>query len=573
MEPSPIIARLLAARGIRPEAYEEFFDPSLKRLVPPTNLPGVSTAVQLILDHVKRQREIVVFGDYDVDGVCACAILATVLRRLVATVYPFIPRRFSEGYGMTPASIARLLGEHPNVSLVITVDNGITSPAEVAMLKEKGVSVIVTDHHLPGGRIPDADAIVNPRVASAAGCEELCGSGVAFFLASALVAEAVARGMYNGQKFGGPLLVMAGLATVADLMPLTGQNRVITSQSLAMFRKFAPMGLQELLARAARRTSDRITAKDYAYILGPRINAAGRMDDALKAYYLIMSTSRETARRRAVFVDSYNTARKTEEQKMLEEARAQIPDPVPAAVVVGGEDWSSGVAGIVAARIMEEVRVPVAVVTCDHGSARAPDGYNVNEALSACRETLGRYGGHAAAGGFTLRPGCLEAFRALFAEVCAAQREANAAKIEASLEPNPEVWIEPGDINMDLYGELQMLEPFGEGNPEPLFGIRDVTLSSIRILGADGRHASFEFHNRDIPRAVWWNAGERIDELRSHSAGRFDIIFTIFLSDYGPTPRLELSLLDIRPHSAVVLTSSDQETTIVPAEHSASSAE
>lgn len=548
MEVHPIIARLLAARGILPDAYEAFFDPSLKRLAEPFDIPGVKAAVDVILGHVGEGREIIVFGDYDADGVCACAILVTTLRRLGATVDAFIPHRFAEGYGMTSASIARLRREHPAVSLVITVDNGISAPAEVADLREKGIAVVVTDHHLPGDVVPNADALVDPRVASAPGCEGLCGSGVAFFLASALVTEAVARGIYSGEKFGGPLLVLAGLATVADLMPLTDQNRIIASQAISRFRTLAPVGLRELLDRAARRPIDCITSRDFAFLLAPRINAAGRIDDALKAYELIMASSRESAREQAVFVDSFNSARKNEELRMHEEARAQIPKTIPAAVVVGDERWNSGVAGIVAARIMEEVHVPVAVVTGDHGSARAPDGYNVRDALAASEETLDRYGGHAAAGGFTVRPGMMDAFREKFTAACAAQRAANSTEIEEALDPDPEEWIQAEDITLEFYEQLKMLEPFGEGNPEPIFGIRDVVFSDIRILGQEGRHAAFSFSNRAIPRAVWWNAGQRADELRAHSAGRFDILFTIVLSDFGESEHLELRINDVRPH-------------------------
>jgi single-stranded-DNA-specific exonuclease len=552
MELNPIIARLLSARGIEPDDYEEFFDPSLARLAPPCSLPGVSEAVDVILSHVGNGREIVVFGDYDADGVCASAILVTTLQRFGARVSAFIPHRFKEGYGMTSASIARLTEEHPDVSLVITVDNGISSPAEVADLRGKGISVVVTDHHLPGAEIPAADALVNPRVASAPGCEELCGAGVAFFLAAALVAEATARGTYAGAKFGGPILILAGLATVADLMPLTGQNRILASEALRKFRRFAPLGLSELVAHAARRATDVITARDFAFLLAPRINAAGRVASAMEAYELLMATDRETARRLAVAVDSRNGERKGEETRMHEEARAQIPSPVPAAVVVSNDEWNSGVAGIVAARIMEEVRVPVAVVTEDHGSARAPGGYNVRDALAAASDALARFGGHAAAGGFTVLPGRLDDFREKFTAACAAQRAANAAAVEAALDPEPEAWLEPADLTIDFYNQLKMLEPFGEGNPEPVFGIRDVAPTDIKLLGLDGRHIAFSFSNRAIPRAVWWNNGSRADELRAHSAARFDILFTLMVSAFGESEHLELRLTDMRPHRFAV---------------------
>ncbi|MBR1587199.1 MAG: DHH family phosphoesterase, partial [Kiritimatiellae bacterium] len=370
---SPILARVLAARGVAPESVESFFDPALARLARAADLPGVPAAVEAILPFVVSRRKIVVFGDYDADGVCASAIMVRTMRKLGGVAEAFIPERFTEGYGMTDASIARLLGEHPDVALVITVDNGITAPREVESLRARGIAVVVTDHHLPGPELPAPDALVNPRVASAPGCEGLCGAGVAFFLAAALANEAVVRGIYGGGKFAGPLLVLAGLATVADLMPLTDQNRILVAQALAAFRTCAPVGLRELYDRASRRAAP-LGSRDFGFMLAPRINAAGRMDTARVAYDLLMTEDREEARQLAVKVDSFNALRKTEEQRVEQAVREQCGgmDGLPA-VVARGADWHSGVAGIVAARVMETAHMPVAVVVGDRGSARAPD--------------------------------------------------------------------------------------------------------------------------------------------------------------------------------------------------------
>ena len=542
---SPILARLLAARGLAPDALAAFFDPALARLTRATELPGISAATDVILPFVSDRRKIVVFGDYDADGVCASAILVRTLRRLGGVADAFVPERFTEGYGMTEASLARLLTEQPDVALVITVDNGITAPREVEALKARGIAVVVTDHHLPGSELPAPDALVNPRVAAAPGCEGLCGAGVAFFLAAALAQEAVARGLYGGGKFAGPLLVLAGLATVADLMPLTDQNRILVVQALAAFRACAPVGLRELYDRAARRAAP-LGSRDFGFMLAPRINAAGRMDTARVAYELLMTEDREEARRLAVKVDSFNALRKTEEQRVEQAVREQCGGLEGApAVVARGEDWHSGVAGIVAARVMETAHVPVAVVVGDHGSARAPDGYNVHDALMAAAETLVRFGGHAAAGGFTVRPGSYDAFKKIFADACAAQRAAapDAAAIAF------DGWVEPADLTLDLCGDLSRLEPFGEGNPEPVFGLRNVAFADIRPMGADGRHMSLTFANRSIPRAVWWNHGCDAEELRAHAAARFDLLFALQSSDYGldgPVP--ELRLVAVRPH-------------------------
>ncbi len=541
---SPTVARILSSRGVAAAELEVFLDPSLARLAPSGDLPGVADAVRVVSPFLRNGRKIVVFGDYDVDGVCASAILVSSLRRLGANVEAFIPRRHGEGYGMTQASLARLLAEHADVALVVTVDNGITSPDEVAALRARGVAVVVTDHHLPGDRLPEADALINPRVRSCPGCESLCGAGVAFFLASALVKAAVAEGLYTGPKFGGPLLVLAGLATVADLMPLTRQNRVLVAQSLALFPRCAPLGLRELLARAAR-SAGALVARDYGFALAPRINAAGRMDDAYRAYELLVGEDRERVRHLALEIDNLNVDRKTVERRMDQEARAQIGDARElAAVVVRGEDWHLGVAGIVASRLLESYHVPVAIVVGDVGSVRAPDGYNVHDALDAARAHLTRFGGHAAAGGFTVREGAFEAFRAAFTSACAEQQVAAPDAAAVAFDG----WVEPKDLTVDLFDALKRLEPFGEGNPEPVFGLRRMLLKDITVMGAEGRHLSLTFVNRDTPRAVWWGHGEAAEELRRRSACPVDVLFTLTVSDFGTDlPHPELRLVALRP--------------------------
>ena len=546
----PIVERLLELRGIGADEREAFLDPSLRRLARADALPGVREAVDAILPFLRSGRTIVVFGDYDCDGVCASAILVTALRRLGATAEAFIPDRFKEGYGLTDAAMERLFREYPDVALVITVDNGITAVREVAGLKKRGVAVVVTDHHLPGEELPAADALVNPRVAAAPGCEDLCGAGVAFFLTGALVQAAVAAGLYSGGKFAGPLLVLAGLATVADLMPLREQNRILVAQSLACFNRCAPTGLAELMRSSARVASAAPTARDYGFLLSPRINATGRMESAAIAYNLLMESDREVARNLAVRVNALNALRQTEEREMVAAVQTQVA-PGRAAAVSRRENGNSGVAGIVAARVMERLRVPVAVAVGDSGSVRAPAGYNAHEALAASAAALERFGGHAAAGGFTLKAGMFEDFKRLFTDACAAQYAANKEEIERGKVLAPDAWIEPADLTLELFDALQALAPFGEGNEEPLFGLRAVSFADAKPMGAEGRHAAFTFVNRSIPRAVWWNHGADVEAIRAHAVPR-DVLFTLFISDYGGDRHLELRLVDVRPAAGVL---------------------
>lgn len=557
----PILARLLASRGVTEEGREAFLDPSLTRLARSEDLPGMTEAVQVILPFLHTKRKIVVFGDYDADGVCASAILVTALRRLGGNAEAFIPHRFGEGYGMTAASLERLWCEHADAALVVTVDNGISSPDEVAKLKVKGIQVVVTDHHLPGENLPKADALVNPRVQSCPGSADLCGAGVAFFLASALAQAATEKGLYTGPKFGGPLLVLAGLATVADLVPLKEQNRILVAQSLAYFNRCAPCGLRELRDKAAR-SAAALTARDYGFLLAPRINAAGRMKTADVAFDLLVCTDedREGARQLASRIDGFNGERRGFEQTMFQEACAQIDkageEDLQAVVawdagcVTGatkGQRWHLGVAGIVASRLLEHYHVPAAVAVGETGSVRAPDGYNVHDALAAASEHLVRFGGHAAAGGFTVKPGAFEAFRVAFTTACAKQRKEHALDADAR---DFDGWVEPGDLTPGLYADLRRLEPFGEGNPEPVFGLRGVTLREVRVMGVEGRHLSLAFVNRDVPRAIWWGHGGRAEDLRKHAARPYDVFFTLTTSGFDSAlPHLELRVVDLRPTS------------------------
>ena len=547
---SGIIEQLLERRGLSGEAREAFLDPSLRRLAAAAALPGIAQAVDVMLPFVRARRKIVVFGDYDCDGVCASVILVKALRRIGAVAEAFFPDRFTEGYGMTPASVARLLQEHPDAALVVTVDCGITSVEEVRTLKARGIAVVVTDHHLPSATLPVCDALIDPKIeaqregAVRIEAGDLCGAGLAFFLSGALVDRAVAEGLYDGGKFGAPLLVLAGLATVVDIAPLLGQNRILAANALRTFSA-APVGLRELLLRAQRRPVD-LSARDFGFLIGPRLNAAGRMASARTAYELLMADDREMARNFAQVVDACNARRKSVENQMADEASAGLPDPLPAAVAIclkeddSAEFRRTGVCGIVASRLLERCQVPVAVAVDGHGSARAPDGYDIHAALTACAAHLERFGGHKSAAGFTVKEGCFEAFRAAFEAACAAQ--AGEGRPGEAF-PAPELWLEPRDLTRELYGELKALAPFGEGNPEPLFGLRGVALADVRIMGDNGKHVAFAFGDSRLPRATWWGHGHLAEKLRAKAAERWDVAFTLDESDWGGgEPRLELRI-------------------------------
>ncbi len=532
-----LIEDLLALRGISAAEMEEFFNPSVRDLALPEELPGAVEAAEVILEAAREKKKIVVFGDYDCDGICATAILVKVLSCIGAEVSPFLPDRLSEGYGMSEASVERMLGEFPNVALVVTVDNGINSADLIAGLQSKGVEVVVTDHHLPGETLPDC-LVVDPKVSHPERLENLCGAGVAFLIARHILKKAF--GVHPEMSPGiSPFIVLAGLATVTDVMPLLGQNRILVSEALSRFDTRAPVGLRELFFKAARRGSVRHTSKDFGFLLGPRINASGRLASGNEALELVLAEDREIAREAARIVDGRNDQRKSIEQRMLDEALAKIVEGA-AAQVIDIPDGHQGVAGIVAARVMERMdpKVPVCVVVNGHGSARAPEGINVRDALSTSSQFLARFGGHAAAAGFSVLEGMIDQFRDAFVAACAEQRGEAAAPVgdRADME------VSAADLDLETVEWLSRLEPFGEGNPEPVFVMRDVFLRDIRPLGMDGRHVSLVV---DGLRGVWWGRGEIVEELRRDSAKRHDVFFNVGISDYGGA-HVEIRIVSVR---------------------------
>ena len=535
-------ARLLALRGVTPENLDEYLASPISALSRPDELPGAGDAAAAILRHVEAKGKIVVFGDYDCDGICAAAILHKAVEAVAPGISAvFLPDRLREGYGMSGKSVGRMLSENPGVTLVVTVDNGIGSAEEVRLLSEKGVECVVTDHHLPGETLPEC-IVVDPKVASTPRTDSLCGAGVAFMLAGALVRLARERGIYPGPNIGGPLLVLAGLATVGDIMPLSGDNRIIVRESLARFWRYAPPGVRELLFRALRTTPERLTSVDYAFRIVPRINADGRLASGMDAMKLVLTDDREEARRLAVAVDGRNVERKSIEQSMTEKALGLV-EKGASAQVMEIPDGHKGVVGIVASRVMDsdvlEKRAPVAIAVGRHGSVRAPEGYNVRDALAAAAAALDNFGGHAAAGGFTVKEGMFGEFKRLFREACAAQAAAMPEGAESVKTYDAEV--SPKDVTLDFARWLKNLEPFGEGNPEPLFALKGVYISNAKPLGADGRHVSFTIKTVPALRCVWWGHGEDVEGLRAGSSYPCDIVFRVAVSSYGELhPELEV---------------------------------
>lgn len=557
------VARVLVARGAATsEAAAVFLNPDLKaHLAHPYDFPGVRAAAERLWEAIRAGREIVVFGDFDADGVAAAAVLVTALRRLGGSAEAFLPVREPEGYGLTFAALERCLGQRKRPpDVLVTVDCGIGSVAEVDFLVGNGIEVIVTDHHEPGPELPRASVLVNPKLGASPGAEHLCGAGVAFKVAHALAELGKENGWYQGASFGGELLTPVGVATVTDVVPLTGENRVFVASALRHWSRFAGEGLRALLTRASQQAVDAPDAYTFGFILGPRLNAAGRMDSAMVAYELLTTRDRDRAAELAARLEAFNGERRGVEARIVAAARLQCGLDAGAgvfegaAVVVGGDGphagaaaWHPGVIGIVAARLSDATGRPAAVVAFDEsgagrGSVRASEGYHALEALAAAGEALEGFGGHARAAGFRVKPGCFERFKLLFCESCARQA------VGAARTLNVDGWLAPEEVSLELYRAQQRLAPFGIGNPAPRWGVRGALLERAQPVGQAGEHLQLAFRlgpGRTV-RGVWFRNGAAAEALRAAGA-RFDVVFELAQNEFGGEATAEMRVVDLSP--------------------------
>jgi single-stranded-DNA-specific exonuclease len=557
------VARVLAARGAEsPAAAAAFLSPDLKtHLASPFAFPGAQAAAERLWAAVREGREIVVYGDFDADGVAAAAVLVTALRRLGGEAEAFLPSREPEGYGLTFAALERCLGQRARLpGVLVTVDCGIGSVAEVAYLNGRGIEVIITDHHEPGAELPQAAVLVNPRLGASPGAEHLCGAGVAFKVAHAMAELGKAEGWYQGGPFAAELLAAVGVATVADVVPLTGENRLFVASALRYWERFAGEGLRALLKRASLQTVDVLDAYTFGFVLGPRLNAAGRMASAMVAYELLTTRDRDRAAELASKLEAFNGERRGVEARIVAAARQQCGLDAgegvfaAAAVVVGGDGshagaagWHPGVLGIVASRLSDATGRPAAVVAFDatgagRGSVRACDGYHALEALGAAGETLERFGGHARAAGFHVKAGCFDRFKLLFCEACARQSVGVARLLTV------DGWLKPEEVTLGLYREQQRLAPFGMGNPAPRWGVRGASLERVQPMGQAGEHLQLTFRlgPGTTARGVWFRCGGVVETVRA-AGGRFDVVFELTQNDFGGESAAELRVVDMAP--------------------------
>lgn len=552
----PLAARVLASRGLgEPDQAERFLAARLEDLPDPFLMKGMAAAVERVVRAVEGGERVACYGDYDVDGVTSTALLAGFLRDAGAEVVTYTPHRLVEGYGLNERAVETLAGR--GVRLLVTLDCGITSVAEVRAAARLGLDVVVVDHHTAPVDLPAAAAILNPHQP---GCgypsRHLAAVGVTLALCLALRRRLRERGRWGEARPEPNLrqaLDLVALGTVADVVPLTGANRVLVRHGLAELSGSRRPGIRALRHVAGLAAGTPVTAGQVGFRLAPRLNAAGRLDDAGRGVRLLLEADDSAAAALAEELDRENRSRQEIEWRMLAEALADAPDHLRRGVrglVLSREGWHPGVVGIVAARVAERFHRPAVLVAVDggvgRGSGRSIEGFHLYEALDACRSHLSRFGGHRHAAGMTVDPAALPAFREAF------ERHAAERLADEDLVPRCRIegWTEPEQLDERAAADLEKLAPFGAGHLEPLFAVRAVP-GRCRAVGAGGAHLKLSLGPLD---AVAFGLGDRLGIC----GGAVEAAVSLGHDEWAGQRRLQLKVKDLRaaspPRTAPALT-------------------
>ncbi len=586
---SPLLAQCLLNRGIsEPEKINQFLEPRLKMLADPFLLPNMEAAVDRLLIAREKNEPLVIFGDYDVDGVTSTALLIEVLSALGWKVDFYLPHRLEEGYGLSQDGVENCQKKFP-AKLLLAVDCGSTAIASIAWLKGQGTDVIVLDHHQVSDPLPAAIAIVNPQVTGSAGIaprsagilpassessrpldenknslldeaeslttrrqdacatfRELCSVGLAFKLAHALVKRGRELGWPQAHEFDlRPLLDLVALGTIADLVPLTGENRILTKIGLEYLNKSERPGIVAL--RNVAQIGDAIGCYEVGFQLAPRLNAAGRLENAEEALQLLLAPDLASAEPIAKSLDSRNRERQTIEKSISTEVigalRARFDSEKDFVIVEGQLLWHIGVVGIVASRVLHEFYRPTIIIGGEgnlwRGSGRSIDGFDLASALRDCDDLLVRHGGHAMAAGLTIDSKNLEAFRVRLNEI--ARRTLKREQLQPVLRIDAEVNL--SELSFECVQQLDSLQPIGQKNPPVHFVARGLTHQrSPQRMGKQNQHVKFWVESGGkIFEAVWWNCGDA--PLPKIS---FDLAFTPQLNEFNGNYSVQLKVLDWR---------------------------
>lgn len=537
-----LTARVLVCRGIADaQSALRFLGRDLAGLSDPFAMADMAKAVDMVDDALRRGAHVRIYGDYDVDGVCATALLVRALTRLGGDVDWYIPHRVEEGYGLSAEAVRQ--SHRDGVELLVTVDCGSTAVQPIGAARELGLQVVVTDHHQPGEELPPAPVLNPHRADCSCPFKDLAGVGVAFKLVSAL---GRAMGVPEGQEFN--FLDLVCLGTVADVVPLLGENRLFVQHGLGRLSSSRKVGIRALLEVSGIRHDRPLATRDVAFGLAPRINAAGRMEDACAAVRLLLTKDPGEARSLARELSEHNEARQREERQTLEQAEEMLAAEVDLArekvIVLGSEHWHPGVIGIVASRLLERYHRPVLLVAISDGlgkgSGRSITALNLWEGLRRCAPLLTRFGGHHYAAGFGIEASRIAELRQRINEVadeCLTQDD-----LVRCIEVDAQASIE--ELALDAVSGLDRLAPFGMGNPVPVLMTKDLMISQISAVG-DGSHLSvgLEGGQGQVVDAIWFRGASSGGELRvGHTV---DACYHARLDEWGGTPRVRLHLVDV----------------------------
>ncbi|MGS2775915.1 single-stranded-DNA-specific exonuclease RecJ [Robertmurraya sp. GLU-23] len=535
---SPLVASLLVRRGFNTASLaKKFLYEHEEQCHDPYLLTGMDIAVNRIHQAIENQEPILIFGDYDADGVTSTSVMMLTLKELGAIVDFYIPNRFTEGYG--PNEPAFRHAHESGVKLIITVDTGISAVHEASVLKNLGVDLIITDHHEPGPILPEALAIIHPKLpGSNYPFKELAGVGVAFKLSQALLGQLPEH-----------LLEFVAIGTIADLVPLVDENRYLVKRGLKKIRSSSRSGIKALCKQAGieQQTIDEET---IGFTIGPRINAVGRLDSADPAVHLLLTEDLDEAEMLAEEIDSYNKERQRIVSSIADEAIQQVNDFYPigenSVIVVGQEGWNAGVVGIVASRLVEAFYRPTIVLSFDRekgiakGSARSIEGFDLFKNLSTCREILPHFGGHPMAAGMTLKLEDVDELRSRLNELAVNQLS------EEDFIPITVVDLEMSikDVQLNALEELQLLAPFGTSNKKPKILVRDANITQIKKIGANQSHLKLTLeHEGSILDGIGFHLGEKVDHISPQS--KLSVVGELSINEWNNIRKPQIFLHDL----------------------------
>ena len=534
----PLVAQLLYNRGLTEPSQLEPFITGDKRLSgDPSLLPDIHLAVARIYRALLSGENIAIYGDFDADGITATALLVQGLSSLGGKVIPYIPHRLTEGYGLKTAALENL--HRQGISLVITVDCGITALAEVKRANRLGLDIIVTDHHTPLSEIPPAIAIINPKRAdSSYPFSELTGAGVAIKLLQALF-----QGIGKEEQLD-ELMDLAALGTVADMAPLAGENRYLVKQGLKLINATPRLGIREIISQAGQSIGS-LDAESISWIIAPRLNAAGRLAHAMTSYKLLMTNSPQEARQLAIWLEQKNAERQRLTTKVLAKARKQIlAQGISSLLVASDRDYPVGIAGLVASRLSEEFYRPAIVVRTGElvssGSCRSIPEFNIILALNQCSSLLSQFGGHSQAAGFTLPTKNLTHLKQHLSQL--ATEQLAEVDLRPQLDIDAEVTLP--ELSGDTFQTIQQLAPFGRGNPAPTFLSRRTDVVDCRTMGSNGEHLRLKLRQGGV---VWDGVGFRWGDRLAEVSSYLDIVYNLEVDRWGGEERLRLNIIDFAP--------------------------